>query len=44
MTRGLPRLLAGILFTTLALLSSSAFANDVGVVKISKGTAAIERA
>ena len=45
MIPGRPRLLAGILFTSLALLtSSSAFANDVGVVKISKGTAAIERA
>jgi len=44
MIPGRPRLLAGILFTSLALLtSSSAFANDVGVVKISKGTAAIER-
>ena len=37
------RLLAGILFTTLVLVASAAFANDVGVVKVSKGAAFIQR-
>src|ERR1041385_3796432 len=44
MTSRPPRLLAGFLVTALALLVASvAFANDVGVVKVSKGSAGIER-
>jgi hypothetical protein len=42
----LPRLLVGLLLSLLigALGPVDAFANDVGVVKISRGTAAVERA